>query len=162
MHKLQKCVDVENFEQRGRSLLVVVSTPPTKDYENFTRQVNEYNMKEPFNFNIPTLFNQKYNKVNGMHLIQLQSKQIPMVNGSYSFDCFVFFFLFQFVTIYAAYLYDSVKLYAWALDKLLQEDQRQLTDTVIHEIASNGTRIIETIIKNRTYDSMETFPWRMI
>lgn len=51
-----------------------------------------------------------------------------------------------------------MKLYAWALDKLLQEDQRQLTDTVIHEVASNGTRIIETIIKNRTYDSKETFP----
>lgn len=61
------------------------------------------------------------------------------------------------MTIYAAYLYDSVKLYAWALDKLLQEEQRQLTDTVIHEVASNGTRIIETIIKNRTYDSKETF-----
>lgn len=62
------------------------------------------------------------------------------------------------MTIYAAYLYDSVKLYAWALDKLLQEEQRQLTDTVIHEVASNGTRIIETIIKNRTYDSRDTFP----
>lgn len=62
------------------------------------------------------------------------------------------------MTIYAAYLYDSVKLYAWALDKLLQEEQRQLTDTVIHEVASNGTRIIETIIKNRIYDSKETFP----
>lgn len=69
MHKLQKCVDVENFEQRGRSLLVVVSTPPTKDYENFTKQVNEYNMKEPFNFTMPTLFNkEKYNKVNWMDL----------------------------------------------------------------------------------------------
>lgn len=61
----------------------------------------------------------------------------------------------QFVSIYAAYLYDSVKLYAWALDKLLKQEQEEriLTDKVIHEIASNGTRIIETIIKNRTYKS---------
>lgn len=60
---------------------------------------------------------------------------------------------FQFVTIYAAYLYDSVKLYAWALDKLLKEEQRPLTDKVVRDVASNGTRIIETIIKNRTYKS---------
>lgn len=63
LHKLQKCIDVENFEQRGRSLLVVVSTPPTKDYENFTKQVREYNTKEPFNFTMPPLFN-NYIKVN--------------------------------------------------------------------------------------------------
>lgn len=62
-------------------------------------------------------------------------------------------FLLQFVSIYAAYLYDSVKLYAWALDKLLKEEERPLTDKVIRDVASNGTRIIETIIKNRTYKS---------
>lgn len=65
----------------------------------------------------------------------------------------VWWFSFQFVSIYAAYLYDSVKLYAWALDKLLQQEQRPLTDKVVYDVASNGTRIIETIIKNRTYDS---------
>lgn len=62
----------------------------------------------------------------------------------------------KYVSIYAAYLYDSVKLYAWALDKLLKAEQqhRPLTDEVIHEVASNGTRIIETIIQNRTYKSI--------
>lgn len=67
----------------------------------------------------------------------------------------VIFVLFssQFVSIYAAYLYDSVKLYAWALDKLLRQEERILTDDVIYDVASNGTRIIETIIKNRTYRS---------
>lgn len=63
----------------------------------------------------------------------------------------------QFVTIYAAYLYDSVKLYAWALDKLLREEERPLTGKVIRDVASNGTRIIETIIKNRTYKSEYKF-----
>uniref|UniRef100_A0A0A1XAD9 Guanylate cyclase 32E n=1 Tax=Zeugodacus cucurbitae TaxID=28588 RepID=A0A0A1XAD9_ZEUCU len=60
----------------------------------------------------------------------------------------------KFVSIYAAYLYDSVKLYAWALDKLLRQEERILTDDVIYDVASNGTRIIETIIKNRTYRSI--------
>ncbi|XP_037940750.1 receptor-type guanylate cyclase Gyc76C-like [Teleopsis dalmanni] len=60
----------------------------------------------------------------------------------------------KFVSIYAAYLYDSVKLYAWALDKLLRQEERILTDDVIFDIASNGTRIIDTIIKNRTYKSV--------
>lgn len=59
----------------------------------------------------------------------------------------------QFVSIYAAYLYDSVKLYAWALDKLLKQESRPLNDDTIYDVASNGTRIIETIIKNRTYKS---------
>ena len=60
----------------------------------------------------------------------------------------------KYISIYAAYLYDSVKLYAWALDKLLRLEERPLTDDVIREIASNGTSIIETIIKNRTYESV--------
>lgn len=60
---------------------------------------------------------------------------------------------FQFISIYAAYLYDSVKLYAWAVDKMLRQETRVLTDEVIFEVASNGTRVIDTIIKNRTYMS---------
>lgn len=61
-------------------------------------------------------------------------------------------FHLQFVSIYAAYLYDSVKLYARALHKLLSE-QSLLTDEVIEEVASNGTKIVETIIKLKTYKS---------
>ncbi|XP_060656208.1 receptor-type guanylate cyclase Gyc76C-like isoform X1 [Drosophila nasuta] len=60
----------------------------------------------------------------------------------------------KFVSIYAAYLYDSVKLYAWALDKMLRMEERVLTDEVISDVASNGTRVIDTIIKNRTYMSV--------
>ncbi|XP_055316758.1 receptor-type guanylate cyclase Gyc76C-like [Sitodiplosis mosellana] len=120
--KLQRCNEIDNFAKRGRSLLVVVATPPTENYEKFTEKVREYNTKAPFNFTLPVLFN-NYTK---------------------------------FVSIYAAYLYDSVKLYAWALDKLLKQEQeeRPLTDKLIQEVAENGTRIIETIIKNRTYKSV--------
>ncbi|KAH8373431.1 hypothetical protein KR009_006854 [Drosophila setifemur] len=60
----------------------------------------------------------------------------------------------KFISIYAAYLYDSVKLYAWAVDQLLRQETRVLTDEVIFEVASNGTRVIDTIIKNRTYMSV--------
>lgn len=60
---------------------------------------------------------------------------------------------FQHVSIYAAYLYDSVKLYAHALDKLLKSENRTLSDEVIFDVASNGTRIVETIIHNGSYKS---------
>lgn len=118
LNKHQSCSE-KPYKNRGRSLLVVVSTPPTNNYENFTAKVREYNMKPPFNFSTPEIFAN----------------------------------IRKFVSIYAAYLYDSVKLYAWALDELLRKENRPLTDDVIFEVASNGTRIIETIIKNRTYAS---------
>lgn len=42
--------------------MVVVSTPPTQNYEEFTKKVREYSSKEPFNFVIPELL-RKYEKV---------------------------------------------------------------------------------------------------
>lgn len=62
------------------------------------------------------------------------------------------------MSIPAAYLYDSVKLYAWALDKLLRLETRPLTETVINEVAQNGTKIVEMIIRNKTYQSEYFFP----
>lgn len=135
-----QCDETEAFKRRARSLLVVVSTPPTENYENFTKIVREYNAKEPFNFTTPSLFH------------------INNISKVWIFDILWFMFIpwrpyFQYVSIYAAYLYDSVKLYAWALDQLLRREKDPLTDDKIYEVASNGTRIIETIIQNRTYKS---------
>lgn len=48
---------MDKIRSRARSLLVVVSTPPTENYEIFTTKVREYNAKEPFNFTTPPLFN---------------------------------------------------------------------------------------------------------
>jgi len=121
LSKYKTCNDIEGFEKRAKSLLVVVSTPPTKNYKEFTDKVREYNKKPPFEF-MTDFFPKNKN-------------------------------FLTFVSIYAAYLYDSVKLYAWALDKLLRNDTRPLTDTVIREWASNGTAIIQAIIQNRTYRS---------
>ncbi|XP_057667312.1 receptor-type guanylate cyclase Gyc76C-like isoform X1 [Diorhabda carinulata] len=60
----------------------------------------------------------------------------------------------KFVSIYAAYLYDSVKLYASALHYLLSQEPF-LNETIIVDVASNGTKIIETILKiNGTYKSI--------
>lgn len=53
---------MEKIKARAKSLLVVVSTPPTENYGNFTTKVREYNAREPFNFTTPQLF-QKYEKV---------------------------------------------------------------------------------------------------
>jgi len=61
----------------------------------------------------------------------------------------------QFVSIYAAYLYDSVMLYARALDLLLRAKANggELTGEMIDEVAYNGTLIIETLVRNITYQS---------
>lgn len=57
LSKAPTCTEIESFKRRGRSLLVVVSTPPTENYEQFTEKVRYYNTKEPFNFRMPPLFN---------------------------------------------------------------------------------------------------------
>jgi hypothetical protein len=57
----------------------------------------------------------------------------------------------QYVSIYAAYLYDAVMLYAKALDALLQRYEN-VTDDVLNSVAKNGTLIIE-MLKNNTYES---------
>ncbi|KAK4875863.1 hypothetical protein RN001_012285 [Aquatica leii] len=111
----------KDFLKRGRSLLVVVSTQPSKNYEKFTEIVRDYNTKEPFNFAVPPF----------------------LLTHNYQ----------TFVSIYAAYLYDSVKLYAKALDTLLR-DQPLLTDKIIDDVASDGIKIIDTIIDLGTYTSI--------
>lgn len=126
--KYKSCKEIEGFTKRARSLIVVVSTPPTTKYEEFTDKVRTYNTKPPFEFATPFFPNKQFVK---------------------------------FVSIYAAYLYDSVKLYALALHQLLTKEERPLTDDVIREVASNGTAIIDAIIQNRTYRSKKekkTFP----
>ena len=64
--------------------------------------------------------------------------------------CSVFLCL-QYVSIYAAYLYDAVMLYARALDMLLKKYE-VVTEEDLHKVASNGTLIIE-MLKNHTYES---------
>ncbi|XP_066598422.1 receptor-type guanylate cyclase Gyc76C-like [Prorops nasuta] len=113
---LKNCLEPKDFLKRARSLMVVVSTPPTQNYEEFTKKVREYSSRDPFKFVIPELL-RKYEK---------------------------------YVSIHAAYLYDSLKLYARALDQLLRDQP----DHTLEEIAGNGTQIIETIIKNHTYQSV--------
>lgn len=36
--------------------MVVASTPPTQNYEEFTQKVRDYSSKEPFNFPVPERF----------------------------------------------------------------------------------------------------------
>jgi len=57
----------------------------------------------------------------------------------------------QYVSIYAAYLYDAVMLYAQALDMLLQKYD-VVTQDILKNVSSNGTLIIEKL-KNQTYES---------
>ncbi|XP_063620274.1 receptor-type guanylate cyclase Gyc76C-like isoform X1 [Cydia splendana] len=59
----------------------------------------------------------------------------------------------KFVSIYAAYLYDSVKLYAKALDKLLREE-KNLTYEKVMSISRNGSRIVSKMIESTPYKSV--------
>lgn len=60
-------------------------------------------------------------------------------------------FYFQFVTIYAAYLYDAVKLYTNALLDLIEKSNKTLA--ALDVIDTDGQKIIETIINKTSYQS---------
>lgn len=68
LSKLKSCSNTDSFLNRGRSLLVVVSTPPTQNYDDFTAKVRDYNQKEPFNFVTPKFFESQWVKVGGISL----------------------------------------------------------------------------------------------
>ncbi|XP_065155987.1 receptor-type guanylate cyclase Gyc76C-like isoform X3 [Atheta coriaria] len=70
---------------------------------------------------------------------------VPKIFQSYNIQ--------KFVSIYASYLYDSVILYATALNELLKRET-MLTDKLIEEVANNGTKIVETIIGLGSYKSI--------
>ncbi|KAL0893796.1 hypothetical protein ABMA27_013928 [Loxostege sticticalis] len=124
------CPNTKEFKKRAQSLLVVVSSEPVGSYENFTERVRRYNAMKPFQFPLPAVFENKFNK---------------------------------FVSIYAAYLYDSVKLYATALDKLIREDtaHEMLTHQKLISIASNGTRIVSKMIQSTPYKSVSGMSIRL-
>ncbi|GBP92017.1 Receptor-type guanylate cyclase Gyc76C [Eumeta japonica] len=121
------CPSTPDFKKRAQSLLVVVSSEPTRDYENFTARVREYNMMKPFAFELPAVFENKFNK---------------------------------FVSIYAAYLYDSVRLYALALDMLLK-NEKPLTQKKVLEVVTNGSKIIATMIRSTPYKSISGMSVRL-
>lgn len=126
MDKVENCHDQErDFIKRGRSLLVVVSSPPNEErYREFTSKVQEYNKKEPFSFAVPQILTN-----DGFH---------------------------KYVSVYAAYLYDAVMLYARALDTLLKREVEKygyFNESILRNVASNGTLIIE-MMKNNTYESI--------
>ncbi len=50
--------DAQKMAKRARSLLIVVPTPTTKDYEIFAETVSEYTKKYPFNFTMPSIFSE--------------------------------------------------------------------------------------------------------
>ncbi|KAL1132356.1 hypothetical protein AAG570_010312 [Ranatra chinensis] len=122
MENRQSCSEERDFLNRGRSLMVVTPSPPTKNYYKFSKDVRIYNTLQPFNF--PTY-------------------PFAYLNISYV----------KFVPVYAAYLYDSVKLYARALDQLLRAEP-VINQEVVERVASNGTKIIETIINYKSFQSV--------
>lgn len=135
MNKFQHCSELEGFKKRARSLIVIVSTPPTENYKNFSNKVRKANSEPPFNLKVPPIL-EKFE---------------------------------TFISIYAAYLYDSVGLYARALHNLIDKRQREfynitspslfiklppLPEDLVREIANNGSAIIAEIINQKGYKSV--------
>lgn len=66
MSRVENCeLHQKGFLNRGRSLLVVVSSPPNEArYTEFTNLVSAYNTKEPFYFTMPSILeNDGFHKV---------------------------------------------------------------------------------------------------
>ncbi|CAH2074148.1 unnamed protein product, partial [Iphiclides podalirius] len=124
------CPSTAEFRKRAQSLLVVVSSEPTGSYEVFTEKVRQYNNMKPFEFPLPTVFENRFIK---------------------------------FVSIYAAYLYDSVKLYATALDKIIKEEteKEELTEVKLLSIATNGSRVVAKMIQSSPYKSVSGMSIRL-
>ncbi|KAJ0180455.1 hypothetical protein K1T71_003859 [Dendrolimus kikuchii] len=116
------CADTPEFKKRAQSLLVVVSSEPSGNYENFTERVRKYNAMKPFNFS----------------------------------EVFATSKFYTFISIYASYLYDSIQLYATALDKIIKEETQNetLTYEKLQSIVTNGTRIVAKMIQSSPYKSV--------
>lgn len=67
--------------------MVVVSTPPTQNYEEFTKKVGEYSSKEPFNFVVPELL-RKYEKV-FLDASSTVNARVPPCNLCYTLNLLV-------------------------------------------------------------------------
>ncbi|XP_047021545.1 receptor-type guanylate cyclase Gyc76C-like [Helicoverpa zea] len=80
-------------------------------------------------------------------------KEYPIIGSKFS----------KFVSIYAAYLYDSVKLYAKALNEIIKEETRTepLTEVKLRSIATNGTRIVAKMIQSSPYKSISGMSIRL-
>lgn len=55
------CPKTTEFKKRAQSLLVVVSSEPSREYGDFTNKVRKYNSLPPFNFS--DVFAKQFNKV---------------------------------------------------------------------------------------------------
>lgn len=87
-------------------------------------------------------------------------KELSLYHGNYALfmHCVINLVILQYVSIYAAYLYDSVMLYAKSLDLVIREDVTDKNETLTYEklmkIVTNGTRIVDTMTKkNSPYKS---------
>ncbi|CAH2086570.1 unnamed protein product [Euphydryas editha] len=71
----------------------------------------------------------------------------------------------KFVSIYAAYLYDSVRLYATALHRLIDEETRLKNETLTYQklmsIATNGSLIVSKMIQITPFRSVSGMSIRL-
>ena len=122
------CQDMIAYQDKllaWKSLIIVSGSPYRIDTTEFADTVRKYNSLPPFQFpvvNFPIMSP------------KLVSKPDISIH----------------ITIYAAHLYDSVILYAKALDKIIREDPKAR----VSELARDGERITRTIIAMGGYQSI--------
>ena len=122
------CQDMIAYQDKllaWKSLIIVSGSPYRIDTTEFADTVRKYNSLPPFQFpvvNFPIMSP------------KLVSKPDISIH----------------ITIYAAHLYDSVILYAKALDKIIREDPA----APVSELARDGERITRTIIAMGGYQSI--------
>merc|ERR1719150_276008 len=122
------CQDMIAYQDKllaWKSLIIVSGSPYRIDTTEFADTVRKYNSLPPFQFpvvNFPIMSP------------KLVSKPDISIH----------------ITIYAAHLYDSVILYAKALDKIIRDDPA----APVSELARDGERITRTIIAMGGYQSI--------
>jgi len=125
------CEEMFSYQDKllaWKSLIVVSGSPYRIDTTDFADQVRNYNSLPPFNF--PSV----------MFPIKQSLKNSAQVDIH--------------ISIYAAHLYDSVILYAKALDQVIKESIKSKEGLSISDLARNGSRITQTIIDMGGYQSI--------
>ena len=155
--------DAPNTNRNSRasqSLIVIVASPPSNpNYTKFHRAVNYYNEISPFNFPNPLPWPKS---VSQKVLPSLGSKMYKANNCTSQLNVISFSFTFQClqITVYAAYLYDAVMLYAKALDATLKENG-SATDGVAIFNKLNGTFYRSKLKPTFFYFEIFTYNWHL-
>ncbi|XP_065215796.1 receptor-type guanylate cyclase Gyc76C-like isoform X2 [Planococcus citri] len=127
LSKNSKCTDVEpvqRIERRAKSILAIVGSPPTANYQDvFIKDVLYANTQDPFNFPMPEVLSRE------------SMRKFVTIHAAYLYDALM---------LYANALFGLI-------DQLPEANK---TLESLDAIEANGTEIIQYIMKKGTYNSI--------